>query len=254
MWQPTHVAQTNGLLCSWFHMALHRLFLSFAVSFILSFFLVFCSACKSYCPPPPLMSFSVRYRSVSGPGQTKMTIVNGLLLGWMAALICSMQATGWQQHMCWWQPHTGQTLALYNTSHCTPVSHFEVRTNPRQNNDVLLACTCFNLWLFGSFFGWSRRCHKVSSSHVPQWDLAPLTLEVSGRISATCPHPPTEPLPLLSHCLPWAALGQTCLLSGMERAIKGWREMERDGETRRLLICIRSLAPFRPAGFDKWRQ
>lgn len=44
---------------------------------------------------------------------------------------------------------------------------------------------------------------------------------------------------------------------------RGWREhcrddrdggMERDGGERRLLICIRSLAPFRHVGFDKWRQ
>lgn len=48
--------------------------------------------------------------------QTKITIVNGLLHRWIAALICSVQATGWQQHMCWWQAHTGQTLAPYNTS------------------------------------------------------------------------------------------------------------------------------------------
>lgn len=43
------------------------------------------------------------------------------------------------------------------------------------------------------------------------------------------PHPLVEPLPLLGHCLPWAALGQTCLLSGMERAFKemeGWRGEE----------------------------
>lgn len=122
------------------------------------FHLVFPSFCHSSLyfvlpvrAPAPSHVFLCTLQVCLWPGQTKMTIVNGLLLGWMAALICSMQATGWQQHMCWWQPHTGQTLAPYNTSHCTPVPRLEgykVWNNPQQNCDALLACVRFNLWCF----------------------------------------------------------------------------------------------------------
>lgn len=74
-----------------------------------------------------------------------------------------------------------------------------------------------------------------------------------GENISHLPTPPTEPLsfvePLFALSSPGSdlfALWDGESVTGME----GWREMEE----RRLLICIRSLAPFRPAGFDKWRQ
>lgn len=91
-----------------------------ALFVILLLFIVFSAAYKS---PRLLPCLSPRTLQVClWSGQTMMTIVKSCLLGWMAGLICSMQATGWQQHMCWWQPHTGQFLAQYNTFHCTPVA------------------------------------------------------------------------------------------------------------------------------------
>lgn len=95
-----------------------------ALFVILLLFIVFSAAYKS---PRLLPCLSPRTLQVClWSGQTMMTIVKSCLLGWMAGLICSMQATGWQQHMCWWQPHTGQFLAQYNTFHCTPVAYLGV--------------------------------------------------------------------------------------------------------------------------------
>lgn len=133
--------------------------LSFSVSFTLSLFVVFCSAWESACP---LQCLSLYVTGLSLAWANKDDY-SEWLLGWMAALICSMQTAGWQQHMCWWQPHTGQTLAPYNTSHCTPVSHSEVYrgwTNPQQNHDARVSICRFS----GQFLR-SRRCgcHKVSS-------------------------------------------------------------------------------------------
>lgn len=61
-------------------------------------------------------------------------------------------------------------------------------------------------------------------------DLAPLTLEVSGRTSATCPHPPdgafVEPLFALS--CPGSDL--FALWDGeSDKGMEGWKEMERRG-------------------------
>lgn len=138
----------------------------------------------------------------------------------MAALICSMWAMGWQQHMCWWQLHIGQTVALHNTSHCTPVPCLEVYRvwdNPQQNHDAHEE---------------SRTCghYNISLTHLPQEDLAPLTFEVSGRASDTCPHPLTQSLPFVEPVFALSCPGPGLFALGegeSDKWIEGKREMKR---------------------------
>lgn len=75
-----------------------------------------------------------------------------------------------------------------------------------------------------------------------------------GGVRKKISHLPTPPNSATAFVEPLFALncpGSDLFALGDGESDKG---MERDGEARRLFICKRSLAPFRPAGFDKWRQ
>lgn len=149
----------------------------------------------------------------------------------MAALICSMQATGWQQHMCWWQPHTGQTLALYNTSHCTPVPPSLKSTRSGLIHDKNHAAVfSMHVAFFRSNILGEQKMQMPQGK--PRWDLTALTSEVSGWTSADRPHPPNEPLPFVEPLFALSSPGSDLFALGdgeSDKGMEGWREMEGRG-------------------------
>lgn len=102
--------------------------------------ILFCSAVKACAPCYGVLC---TLQVWLGPGQTKMTLVNDWLPGWMAVLICSMQATGWQQHMCWWQLHTGQ--ALHKT--IPPTVHLSLNRMSKRSGPSLTQTMIFSVYI-----------------------------------------------------------------------------------------------------------
>lgn len=107
---------------------------------------------------------------------------------------------------------SGQTHR-YNTIHCTPVwSEIMQKNILLQHVQMLHTLTCM---CSGVKYYYARVRFTESD------------LGGTGENMSHLPMVMSKPGLLLSHCLPRTALGQTCLLSGMERALKRWRDRVR---------------------------
>lgn len=143
MRQPTRAEQTNGLL--FVSIPYGRLFHLAFPSFCHSS-LYFVQSLKAPPPNPPL-GVSLYVAGLSPERANKDGYSEWLPAGWIAALICSMQAAEWQQHMCWWQLLIGQTLMQHDLCYCTPAPWLQVYKTGLIHDENHHALLC--LWPFG---------------------------------------------------------------------------------------------------------